>query len=156
MSPFLAQQISGATIFYLTLLLIFLTAIITTVLTKWARDKCLKFFHHYHVTMERTRGQTVFGTARVVSREEVKAEGLRLEDAKVIVSGGRGLASGENFKLVEALADKLGAALGASRAAVDSGYYPGQFQVGVSLQLAADQRPGVFFGGDAVHGKSGP
>src|SRR5215213_6821900 len=61
MPVLLAQQAAGpnaATVFYLTLLFIFLTAIITTVITKWARDKCLKFFHHYHVTLERTRGQT--------------------------------------------------------------------------------------------------
>src|SRR5262245_66259065 len=58
---------SAATLFYLTLLIIFLTAIITTVLTKWTRDKCLKFFNHYHVTMERSRGQTVFGYAKVFS-----------------------------------------------------------------------------------------
>ena len=69
-TPILAQNqpgLSGATIFYLTLLIIFLAAIITTVLTKWARDKCLKFFHHYHVTMERSRGQTVFGDCKVFS-----------------------------------------------------------------------------------------
>jgi hypothetical protein len=59
--------LSAATLFYLTLVLIFLGAIITTVLTKWTRDKCLKFFDHYHVTMERSRGQTVFGTAKIFS-----------------------------------------------------------------------------------------
>src|SRR4029079_5964921 len=55
------------TIFYLTLLFIFLTAIITTVFTKWARDKCLKFFNCYHVTLERIRGQTIWGTLKVFS-----------------------------------------------------------------------------------------
>src|SRR2546423_4063151 len=58
---------SGATIFYLTLLLIFATAVITTVLAKWSRDKALKFFAGYHVTMERMRGQTSWGTLRVFS-----------------------------------------------------------------------------------------
>ena len=58
---------SASTIFYLTLLFIFLTAIITAVATKNARDKCLKFFNHYHVTLERTRGQTSWGTLRVFS-----------------------------------------------------------------------------------------
>ena len=58
---------SAATIFYLTLLFIFLTAIITTVVTKWARDKCLKFFHRYHVTLERMRGQTIWGKLKVFS-----------------------------------------------------------------------------------------
>src|SRR5256885_10298036 len=58
---------SASTIFYLTLLFIFLTAIVTTVFTKWARDKCLKFFHHYHVTLERSRGQTFWGVLKVFS-----------------------------------------------------------------------------------------
>src|SRR2546429_7345584 len=50
-----------------TLLFIFLTAIITTVATKWARDKCLKFFNGYHVTLERSRGQTIWGRLKVFS-----------------------------------------------------------------------------------------
>jgi hypothetical protein len=58
---------NAATVFYVTLLFIFLTAIITTVVTKWARDKCLKFFNHYHVTLERTRGQTSWGKLKVFS-----------------------------------------------------------------------------------------
>jgi hypothetical protein len=58
---------SAATIFYLTLLFIFLTAIITAVATKWSRDKCLKFFNRYHVTLERNRGQTIWGTLKVFS-----------------------------------------------------------------------------------------
>jgi hypothetical protein len=63
-----AQSASGAsTIFYVTILFIFLTAIITAVVTKWARDKCLKLFHHYHVTLERLRGQTSWGKLRVFS-----------------------------------------------------------------------------------------
>jgi hypothetical protein len=58
---------SAATVFYLTLLLIFVTAVVTAVLTKWARDKCLSFFHGYHVTLERTRGQTTWGRLKVFS-----------------------------------------------------------------------------------------
>jgi hypothetical protein len=58
---------AASTLFYLTLLVIFLTAIITTVLTKWARDKCLKYFNHYHVTMERSRGQTIWGQCKIFS-----------------------------------------------------------------------------------------
>src|SRR3982751_962758 len=58
---------SAATILYVTLLFIFITAIITTVATKWSRDKCLKFFHRYHVTTERTRGQTIWGILQVFS-----------------------------------------------------------------------------------------
>ena len=67
--PILAQQAgpSAATVFYLTLLFIFVTAIITTVATKWARDKCLKFFNGYHVTVERVRGQTTWGGLKVFS-----------------------------------------------------------------------------------------
>lgn len=58
---------SASTIFYITLLFIFLTAIVTTVVTKWSRDKCLKFFHRYHVTVERGRGQTIWGQLKVFS-----------------------------------------------------------------------------------------
>ncbi len=57
----------AATIFYVTLLFIFLTAIVTTVATKWARDKCLKFVDGYRVTLERSRGQTIWGTLKVFS-----------------------------------------------------------------------------------------
>jgi hypothetical protein len=64
----LAQAAPDAsTLFYITLLFIFLTAIVTTVVTKWARDKCLKFLKGYHVTVERTRGQTIWGQLRVFS-----------------------------------------------------------------------------------------
>src|SRR5881628_2457847 len=56
---------SAAAIFYFTLLFIFLTAIITAVATKWARDKCLKYFHGFHVTLERSRGQTIWGQLKV-------------------------------------------------------------------------------------------
>ena len=58
---------SAAALFYLTLLFIFLTAVVTTVFTKWARDKCLKLFHGYHVTLERSRGQTTWGRLKVFS-----------------------------------------------------------------------------------------
>lgn len=60
-------QSTAAGVFYLTLVLIFVTAIITTIFTKWARDKCLKFFRGYHVTLERHRGQTVWGQLKVFS-----------------------------------------------------------------------------------------
>src|SRR4051812_41997007 len=58
---------NAATLFYITLLIIFLTAIITTVLAKWSRDKCLKFFKGYRITMERYRGQTLWGRLKVFS-----------------------------------------------------------------------------------------
>ncbi len=66
-APAPAAGPSAATIFYVTLLFIFLTAIVTAVATKWSRDKCLKFFHRYHVTLERARGQTIWGQLKVFS-----------------------------------------------------------------------------------------
>src|SRR5687767_15990225 len=66
--PLPLAQTNAEAVFYLTLLFIFLTAIITTVATKWARDKCLKFFNLYHVTFERSRGATFWGQFKVFSQ----------------------------------------------------------------------------------------
>ena len=69
-------------------------------------------------------------TSKFIKREETKSERPQLGTARVVVSGGRGLASGENFKLINDIADKLNAAVGASRAAVDAGYISNDHQVG--------------------------
>jgi len=81
-------------------------------------------------TIEKGEAAEEFSNTKFIKREEIKSDRPELGTARIVVSGGRGMQSGDNFKLITDVADKLGAAIGASRAAVDAGYISNDHQVG--------------------------
>ena len=98
--------------------------------SRWVNTSSSRIIGDFFVYSIKADAADKTESTQFVKREEIKSDRPELGTARVVVSGGRGMQSGENFKLIQQVADKLNAAIGASRAAVDAGYITNDHQVG--------------------------